>query len=47
MKPDLICATRTITLLPGSTYFLFSALEMRASERAHSPPTPPPRSKLT
>jgi hypothetical protein len=46
MKPDLICATRTIALLPGSTYFLFAALEMSTSERAHSPPTPPPRSEL-
>ena len=46
VKPDLICATRTIALLPRGTDFFFAAMEMSASELAHSPPTPPPRSEL-
>ena len=45
-KPDLICATRRITLLPRSADFLFARVEMTASQLAHSPPTPPPRSEL-
>jgi hypothetical protein len=46
IKPDLICATRRIILLPRSTDFLFARLKMNASLLAHSPPTPPPRSEL-
>jgi hypothetical protein len=46
IKPDLICATRRIILLPRSTDFLFARVEMNASLVAHSPPTPPPRSEL-
>jgi hypothetical protein len=46
IKVDLICATRTITLLPRCADFLFGAFEMRAFARVHSPPTPPPRSEL-
>jgi hypothetical protein len=46
IKVDLICATRTVTLLPRYTDFVFNAFEMRAFERVHSPPTPPPRSEL-
>jgi hypothetical protein len=46
LKPDLICATRRIILLPRSADFLFARLEMSASPLAQSPPTPPPRSAL-
>jgi hypothetical protein len=46
IKPDLICATRRIVLLPRSTDFLFARVVMSASLLAHSPPTPPPRSEL-
>jgi hypothetical protein len=46
IKPDLICATRRIILLPRSADFLFPRLEMTAPLLAHSPPTPPPRSEL-
>jgi hypothetical protein len=46
VKPDLICATRRIILLPRSTNFLFAIVEMSASLLAHSPHTPPPRSEL-
>lgn len=45
-KPDLICATRRIILLPRSVDFLFARLEMDTSFLPHSPPTPPPRSGL-
>ena len=47
IKPDLICATRTITLLSRHTDFLFAGVEMSASPLTHSPPTPPPRSELS
>jgi len=46
IKPDLICATRRVILLPRSADFLFTWVEMNASLLAHSPPTPPPRSEL-
>jgi hypothetical protein len=46
IKPDLICATRRIILLPRSADFLFARVEMTASRLAHSPPTPPPRSEF-
>ena len=46
LKPDLICATRKIILLPRCVDFLFARLEINASLLAHSPPTPPPRSEL-
>jgi hypothetical protein len=46
-KPDLICATRRIVLLPRYVDFLFARLKMDASLRPHSPPTPPPRSELS
>jgi hypothetical protein len=46
VKPDLICATRVITLLPRCRDFLFASFEVTASPRRHSPPTPPPRSEL-
>jgi hypothetical protein len=46
VKPDLICATRRIILLPRSADFLFARVEISASLLAHSPPTPPPRSEL-
>jgi hypothetical protein len=46
IKPDLICATRTIVLLPRSVDFPFARWEVNASALAHSPPTPPPRSEI-
>jgi hypothetical protein len=46
IKPDLICATRSIVLLPRSTDFHFARLKMSATALAHPPPTPPPRSEL-
>jgi hypothetical protein len=46
-KPDLICATRRIILLPRYVDFLFARLKMDASLLPHSPPTPPPRSELS
>jgi hypothetical protein len=46
-KPDLICATRQIILLPRYVDFLFARLNMDASLLPHSPPTPPPRSELS
>jgi hypothetical protein len=46
IKVDLICAMRTITLLPPCAGFLFGTFETRAFKRAHSPPTPPPRPEL-
>jgi hypothetical protein len=46
IKPDLICATRSLILLPRSADFLFATLKINASLLAHSPPTPPPRSGL-
>jgi hypothetical protein len=45
-KPDLICATRRIILLPRYVEFLFARLKMNAELLPHSPPTPPPRSEL-
>jgi hypothetical protein len=47
IKPDLICVTRAITLLPGCKDFVFTAFQITASERSHSPPAPPPRSNLS
>jgi hypothetical protein len=44
VKPDLICATRPITLLPRSANISFLLLESGFSPRLDSPPTPPPRS---
>jgi hypothetical protein len=46
VKPDLICATRTISLVPRSADFFFTRLRINVSPLAHSPPTPPPRSEL-
>ena len=46
IKPDLICATRRIILLPRSADYLFARVDMTATLLAHSPPTPPPRSGL-
>ena len=46
VKPDLICATRTIVLVPRSSDFRFAAFSVEFSMLAHSPPTPPPRDAL-
>jgi hypothetical protein len=46
VKPDLICATRNIVLLPRCDDFNFARLQVTLSTLAHSPPAPPPRSKL-
>jgi hypothetical protein len=46
-KPDLICATRKIILLPRYVHLLFARLKIDASLVPHSPPTPPPRSELS
>jgi hypothetical protein len=46
VKPDLICATRSVNLLAPYVNFLFARVKMDASVLAHSPPTPPPRSEL-
>jgi hypothetical protein len=42
-KPDLICATRTIALLPRVSDHIFAPFYALAPERIFTPPTPPPR----
>ena len=43
-KLDLICAPRTISLIPAFTLFAYAPIAFSSPERAHSPPVPPPRS---
>ena len=45
-KPDLICATRAIRLVPSCSRAEFLSLEAVATRRPQSPPTPPPRAAL-
>src|SRR6266702_1163690 len=42
-KIDMICATRTISLIPAFTPFAYAPIAFSSPERAHSPPVPPPR----
>jgi hypothetical protein len=42
-RPDLFCAQKVIRFCPDETDFKFFLTVVRALERAHSPPTPPPR----
>jgi hypothetical protein len=46
IKPDLICTARVVKLRPSCVPFCFDKLLVSAVERAHSPPTPPPRFAL-
>jgi hypothetical protein len=46
-KPDLICATHGILLIPPQTDFSFLVTTTRAVSCARPPPTPPPRSELS
>ena len=42
-KPDLICATRAITLLPRCAGYSFAWSSVMSPERVCAPPVPPPR----
>jgi hypothetical protein len=44
-KIDMICAARAIRLLPPFRPFEFAAANFSLTERRHSPPVPPPRSR--
>lgn len=46
LKPDLICATGSIVLVPFYSDFCFAKFQMTVFAQADSPPVPPPRSEL-
>ena len=46
LKPDLICAVQSLTLVPACYDISFDALTINLSTRFSSPSIPPPRSEL-
>jgi len=46
-KIDMICAARTILLLPRFVPFQYATSDFSSSESRSSPPVPPPRSLLS
>jgi hypothetical protein len=46
VKPDLICTTRALVLIPPCTFCSFVGVKMTASGEMRPPPVPPPRSEL-
>ena len=45
-KPDLICTTRLVTLLPRFAFHCFTFPQVSLVLRVDSPPVPPPRFSL-
>jgi hypothetical protein len=46
VKPDLICTTRAIALVPPYTFCSFAGVTMTQSAEMQAPPVPPPRADL-